>query len=437
MENLVDYKKKIVSRFIPIEGGNISTDLPDSDEYYYAEKIDGNLGLAVVADGKVTFFNRSGVSLSLPHLESAFPSDCSGIWAGELYTSKDRSRFFEVASAIANDKEKLHFAVFDAVHLLDKPTIERIKAVQERIPVTELIHSITWVKATAKKEVVEKYKETIEQGKEGLVIHTSIGATYKLKPSLTLDLTVLGHSMKEDGTAIRALLVGLYDKDQWIVVASVGGGFSEEDRIAWVQKLEPLECNSDFVMVANNRLAYKWVKPTIVIQVKCIEIINEDSSGTIYKDNVTYQEGIGYESHGKVPAASIISPVMMGVREDKTPGAEDTGINQITSRVEILQDEKPDLEELPQGSILFRHVYTKNAKTGTAVRKFVGVKTNKTLLQGFPPYYLYLTDFSAGRKDPLQTDIKIATTEDQLKSLLDKAIEENVKKGWDKIYGGV
>jgi ATP-dependent DNA ligase len=434
MENLGDYKKKIVSRFIPLEGGNVSKDLPESDEYFFSEKIDGNLALAVVASGKVTFFNRSGTEMDLPQLSAVFPNDKAGIWAGELYTSKERSRFFEVASAIANAKDQLHFAVFDAVHMLDKPAIERIKEVEKSIPAGEWVHPMSWTKSTSKKEILDKYNELVAQGKEGIVIHSAVGTTYKVKPSMTIDVTVVGYSMKEDGSGIRALLVGLWHNNEWLVVASVGGGFSDEDRTNWITKLTPIECNSDFVMVANNRLAYKWVKPQIVIQIKCIEIINEDSSGTIYKDNLTYDEATGYTSHGKVPGVSIISPVIMGIREDKTPGADDTGINQVTDRVELLKDEKPDLDELPDSSIVIREVYTKNGKTGTAVRKFLGLKTNKTMEQGFPPYLLYLTDFSAGRKEPLQTDIKIASSEEQLKELHLKAIEENVKKGWDKVY---
>ncbi len=437
MQNLGDYKKKIVSKFYSIEGAHATKDIPDSDQYCYSEKIDGNLGIAVVNGGKTTFFNRSGTELSLPQLEAAFPSDKTGIWAGELYTSKERSRFFDVASAIANAKDSLHFAVFDAVHELDKPVMERIKTVQNNIAVTDLVHPVVWSTTNSKKEVIEKYTELINQGKEGLVVHVAMGNSYKVKPSLTIDATVVGYSIKEDGSGLRALLIGVKYNDEWMVIASVGGGFSDEDRLNWMPKLEAIETSADFVMVANNRLAYKWVKPQYVIQVKCIEMINEDSSGTIYKDIILYDENTGYKSHGKVPGVSILSPVMMGIREDKTAGTDDTGIKQITDRIDLLKDEKPDLDELPASTIVFREVYAKNSKTGTAVRKFLGLRTNKTIAQGFPAYLLYLTDFSAGRKDPLQTDIMIAKSEEQLKELLVKAVEENVKKGWDKISMGV
>ncbi len=434
MQNLSDYKKKIVSRYIPIEGNHVNKDLPDSDEFYFSEKIDGNLALAITSGDSTTFFNRSGTEISLPSLSNSFPKSANGVWAGELYTNKERSHFFDVASAIVNDKENLNFAIFDAVHLLDKSVIERIKAVQAAIPFGDKIHPVNWTKVETKKEVLETYNDLVSKGKEGVVVHTGLGSTYKIKPSLNLDLAVLGYSMKEDGSGLRALLVGaMHPEGHWQILASVGGGFSDDDRILWLSKLAAIETQADFVMVATNRLAYKWVKPYYVIQIKCLEILNEDSNGTIYKEIVKYDETSGYASNGKTPGVSIYSPIMLGVREDKKPSVEDTGINQITDRVELLADEKPDLEELPDSTLLKKEIYTKNAKTGTAVRKFIVLKTNKTFDQGFPPYLLYYTDFSAGRKDPLQTDIKIASSEEQVLEFFLKSIEENVKKGWDKI----
>ncbi|HMS67908.1 MAG: hypothetical protein WAT92_18655 [Saprospiraceae bacterium] len=431
MESIIQYKKTIASRFIPIEGVNAVNDIPEADEYIFSEKIDGHIAFAVVGD-EVKFYNRSANLLDLPHLVEAFPKDKKGIWAGELYLKKERSRSFSVASALANAKSDLHFAVFDAVHELDKQSDDRTKIVQEQIPVGNLIHPVKWMKSTSRKELVQKYNEAIEANQEGLVVHTTLGYTYKLKPSVQLDLTVIGYSIKEDGSGIRALLVGLLDENKWIVVGSVGGGFVTDDRSDWLNRLETIECEADIVVVANNRLAYKWVKPSIVIQVKCIEILNEDSSGPISKESLTYVEGSGYQSEGKRSAVSLISPVFMGIRADKVPGNPDTSISQITDRVEILGTKTSEQAALQDSEILFREAYYKESKSGVAVRKFVGIKTNKLLKDNYPPFLLYFTDFSAGRKDPLQTDIKIASSEEKLKLILESEIEKNVKKGWEK-----
>lgn len=432
MESIINYKKRIVSRFIPLEGASVVTDLPESDEYIYSEKLDGHIAFAVVSDGDVTMYNRSANKLDLPQIAAAFPYDKSGIWAGELYLPKARSRSFEVSSAIANSKEELRFAVFDAVHELDKQSDDRIEIVKSNIPKGDIVHPMNWLKTNSRKELLKEYTEAIDSGKEGIVVHNTIGYTYKLKPSVELDVAVIGYSMKEDGSGIRALLIGLHDGDSWLVVASVGGGFNDESRAEWLTKLQPIECESDIVLVANNKLAYKWVQPTISIQIKCIEIIPEDSSGPIRKELMVYN-GTSYTFQRKVNACSLISPVFVGIRSDKKAGADDTGIQQMTSRVEISQDSAASAESTVKSEIIFRDVYIKESKTGTAVRKFVGLKTNRTIDQSFAPYVLYYTDFSAGRKEPLQTDIKIASDESKLKELLDKGIEDNVKKGWEKV----
>lgn len=48
------------------------------------------------------------------------------------------------------------------------------------------------------------------------------------------------------------MLVGL-KIDKWMVVASVGGGFSEEDRAQWMEKLKPYEVEGDYVMKSSQK----------------------------------------------------------------------------------------------------------------------------------------------------------------------------------------
>jgi hypothetical protein len=60
------------------------------------------------------------------------------------------------------------------------------------------------------------------------------------------------------------------------------------------------------------------------------------------------------------------------------------------------------------------------------------LKTNKEQLGNFSPFVLLFTDYSAGRKTPLEQDIFIF---DKLKAAEDKfelLVAENVKKGWEK-----
>ena len=117
---------------------------------------------------------------------------------------------------------------------------------------------------------------------------------------------------------------------------------------------------------------------------------------------------------------------------DKTPGLADTGITQLTDRVEIggtaAAEGAAETDTQPQ--VLFRKVYTKAGKGGVAVRKFVGVKTHREASGQFPAYYVLFTDFSAGRKEPLKTDITLAADADALQGALEVLEAENIKKGW-------
>lgn len=433
LEDIINYKKKIASRFIPIEGGGDLSDIPVSDVYIYSEKLDGHLAFVWVKNNDVELYNRSGIKLDIPEISQAFKLQPQGIWAGELFI-KDapRSRSFEVASAIANQKDKLGFAVFDAVHELSKPIFDRIQIVQKSITINDKISIVNWNEVATREDLTAAYNEVIKKSGEGIIVHTPMGFTYKIKPFVEIDVTVLGYSLRDDDDGVRSLLVGIKNDDYWLIVATVGSGFSDMDRLMWQSKLEPLKCESDFIVVSSNKLAYQWVKPQVVIQVKCIEIISEDYSGLIKKEALRF-DGNQYDNIGKTNSVSLISPVLIAERKDKEANEEDTGMNQIASRIEISKENIASIGKVVASDILFREVYIKSSKNGDMVRKFIGVKTNKENTFRFPAYYLFYTDFSSGRKEPLQTEISVTNSEEKLYSILETMMDENVKKGWNKV----
>jgi hypothetical protein len=68
------------------------------------------------------------------------------------------------------------------------------------------------------------------------------------------------------------------------------------------------------------------------------------------------------------------------------------------------------------------------------VQKFMVIKTNKeTIDKKFPAFVFHYTDFSSGRADPLQKEVKISNSEKQIQEIFDAYISENVKKGWEKV----
>jgi len=127
-----------------------------------------------------------------------------------------------------------------------------------------------------------------------------------------------------------------------------------------------------------------------------------------------------------------MSPVYEGIRMDKKADTISAGLSQITSRVEIRVNES-HLKQLNASEIINREVYIKEGKNGKSLRKFVSWKTNKEVTGLYPAYVLYYTDFSSGRKDPLQTEIYTAIDENELEVKFNDLIAENIKKGWVKI----
>ena len=66
------------------------------------------------------------------------------------------------------------------------------------------------------------------------------------------------------------------------------------------------------------------------------------------------------------------------------------------------------------------------------VRKLLLWKTNKEAERRIPGYVVYLTDFSPNRQNPLERDIKIASTEPAARELFADLAEKNFLSGWEK-----
>jgi len=430
---IIEYHRKYASKYIPAEGSRLAEIIPQCDEYYYSEKLDGIL-LITINDGKdIKFFNSSGIKITLPILKSVFPKDAIGLWAGELYVNGNkRSRPFLVSKSISNGNDDLSYAIFDIVEDVRKSVTERIVAIDRFFPESGKIHKINLKKTNSRGQIITEFNQLVNDGSEGMVIHTQQGFTYKVKPQMTLDCVILGYAMRENGSQIRELLIGVALDDGFMVIGKVGTGFSDLEREQLVSNLEPLVINSNIVEVAGNGLAFYWVKPEFVVAVKCLELLIDNSEGPISKQKVIFSDEKWYNQSGKITGVSLMSPVYEGIRMDKKADTISAGLSQITSRVEIRVNES-HLKQLNASEIINREVYIKEGKNGKSLRKFVSWKTNKEVTGLYPAYVLYYTDFSSGRKDPLQTEIYTAIDENELEVKFNDLIAENIKKGWVKI----
>jgi len=430
---IIEYHRKYASKYIPAEGSRLVEIIPQCDEYFYSEKLDGIL-LITINDGKdIRFFNSSGIELALPILKSVFPKDAIGLWAGELYVNGNkRSRPFLVSKSISNGNDDLSYAIFDIVEDVRKSISERIDSINRFFTESGKIHKIHLKKTNSRGQIITEFNQLVNDGSEGMVIHTPQGFTYKAKPQMTLDCVILGYAMRENGRQIRELLIGIALDDGFMVIGKVGTGFSDLEREQLVSNLEPLVINSNIVEVAGNGLAFYWVKPEFVVEVKCLELLIDNSEGPISKLKVIFSDEKGYSQSGMITGVSLMSPVYAGIRMDKKADAISAGLSQITSRVEIRVNES-HLKQLKASQIIKREVYIKEGKNGKSLRKFVSWKTNKEETGSFPAYILYYTDFSSGRKEPLQTEIFTAVDKEELDIKFNNLISENIKKGWEKV----
>jgi hypothetical protein len=136
-----------------------------------------------------------------------------------------------------------------------------------------------------------------------------------------------------------------------------------------------------------------------------------------------------------MPSASLIHPVLQRLREDKA--ADDTGV-----RFAQLQDYLPapsaataaSASALPPSKLVRREVWTKTTKGQLAVRKLLVWQTNKAEgSQRYPAYVVHWTDYSAGRAEPLDRDVRPAPDEATAQAIAQEFIDANIKKGWEKV----
>jgi hypothetical protein len=148
-----------------------------------------------------------------------------------------------------------------------------------------------------------------------------------------------------------------------------------------------------------------------------------------------YQSDSGWKAIGTMPTANWLHPVLVCLREDKKPGPVDTRFAQILERCLVAEaDNAVQIVDLPPSEILRREVWSKTTKGKVAVRKLVAWKTHKEAIEpSYPAYVLHWTDYSAGRGTPLDREVRTAPTQELMEEIATRWIEENIKKGWEKV----
>ena len=443
------YKRDVCKNYLSLNPDQLDTRLAGT-QFFVTRKYDGELAVMFFDGDQVFTVNTGGrVRLGLPcQVEAAAALKAAGvkqaIIPAELYSrAGGRERVFAVRQALAQGKgADLALAPFDILSIDDQPfpanSYADIYAELTRIFGSgDACRPVIGEPAASKGIVADLYRSWVDdQGAEGLVVRSELPVISKVKPRYTVDVAVIGFSegLADAKGQVRSLLVALMPSDGvFQVVGHVGGGFTDELRVEYFDKLSAMEVPSTFIETDANHVAFHMVRPEMVIEVMINDVLYEATSGPIVSALLEC-DATGYRRIGSAPGASIIFPVLSRLRDDKTVNPVDVRYSQleeITWQPVNAPDDATSAAP-PASKVLRRQVYTKTLGGNSMVMKFMAWETGKQRF-GYPAYVVTYINFSTGRRDPLAVETRISDDENQALSMFDAWVEENVKKGWQPV----
>lgn len=448
LDRLLRYKRQVAKHYRVLESARIEAVLPKGT-LWMSPKLDGELWFLVRRGGDLALCAHNGRVLHgiplLKGLEAKLEGAPDLLVAGELVApiAEGRPRSHHVASAFGDESLAKAFAFhpFDLVEdagvdVLGRPYGERLSRLHALFGEAGTIATVTGDAAAA----ASHYREWVAAGKhEGLVVRTEQNLTFKIKPHFTIDAVVIAYGERLVGEVrqLRELSLGLQrDDGTWQVLGTVGGGFTEEDRVAWLAKLEKMPAASSFRMANSEGTLSRFVRPELVVEVRCSDLLVSDSEDLpMRRMSLAWDSAAGWKPLGEQITAVMLHPVFQRERTDKRADAGDCGLAQLTSRVQFETDTVLAAAAPGSAVLLKREVWSKELKGQVAVRKYALIQTNKPG-RDHPPLVLFFTDFSPGRAEPLQTTLRSAAEPAAANAQIAAWIEENIKKGWNPAGAG-
>jgi ATP-dependent DNA ligase len=446
-----DYKKSVIKSYLaipPEQTDRVGT--AAGSEFYVTRKYDGELNIIFLEDSECALINRSGrVKLNIPCLDEAekllkAAGIKQAIIPAELYMDEEngRMRVFDVLKAYADKSmvPNLRLAPFDILELDGNPL--RVNSYGDiHAKLTEIFGEgvckpVRCVKAVSVNEVKDIYSKWVEEeGAEGLVLRTASHLVYKIKPRHTIDVAVVGFS---EGTGdakgqMRSLLIALMGEEgKYQIIGRTGGGFSDELRKEFLVKLSGMVIPSKYIETDSNHVAFRMVRPEMVIEILVNDVIFESTSGPVLNTIVDVRNG-EYHRHSSCEGLSVVSPIFVRVREDKKVCLEDVRLEQVSAFTVLPTQREGINREIPASTLLHREVYKKESGGKLMVQKYMVWKTNKEHLPEYPAYVLHYTNYSSDRKERLQREIRVSSDKEQILEMIKKMLAENVKKGWSEV----
>lgn len=455
-----DYRRMVSARMQPIDARELRSHLP-AGEYLLSRKFDGEFTVLVYRDGEACSVNPGGtVRIGLPWIVEAARrlrerGVKSALIAGELIfqgPTTSRERVHDVSRAARQpsgqqDLDHLQFVAFDLLDLDGAAPPARYADVLSRLSSWfekgERARVIQTVLVKSAEEIDSHFASIVtEQGSEGLVLRSDSAGRFKVKPRHSIDAVVIGFSEAgQAGDASRKgmlhdLLLALMRPDGSLqILGHVGTGFSDEERRSLLSDLKDRVVDSDYREPADSHVAYQMVRPEWVVEISCLDLISQNTRGASI-DRMTLNwdaDARRYTPLRRLPLVAMLSPVFVRRRDDKHLSAQDLRLSQVTDLVEVAKlDVNARQLTQPKSTLLRREVYTKTLKGQTLVRKLLLWQTNKHDSGDYPAFVLHLSDYSPTRKTPLEREIRVSSSREQIDLMWTELFEKNIVKGWNR-----
>ncbi len=447
-----EFRRGLSARMMALDKSAMREKMPEA-EYFVSRKIDGEFTIILVEGANACSINPGGtVRIGYGALDEACKwvgkaNINRAVLACELYVNRTdkRPRVHDVCRvarqpASAAELATLSLAVFDILELDGKPAAphygETWKKIESIFGGGKCIHPVETVRAKDYAAIDKLYDQWVEKdGGEGIVARSDAAGMFKVKPRTTLDVAVIGYTEGTDdrtGMLHDMLVAVMRPEGAFHVVGRVGGGFTDEQRREFLSDLKDIPAETDYAEV-NDGVAYHMCKPEWAVEISCLDLINQNTRGqNVERMVLDFDKKDGYRAVRRMPLVSPISPQFIRKREDRQIVHADLRLQQVADVVEVpLQDQDARKLTLAKSEVLVREVYTKVLKGATMVRKLMLWKTNKEEAGDYPGYVAYMTDFSPNRKTPLERDIRVSNSREQIDALAAAMKAEYIVKGWN------
>ncbi|MCL2090200.1 MAG: hypothetical protein FWH11_03060 [Micrococcales bacterium] len=448
---VLDYKREVAANYLTLNPDQIEQRLGGT-ELQVTRKYDGEMAVICWDGTDIAIVNSGGtVRTGLPCLDEARAALVAAgvsqaMVPAELYREESggRTRVFDALAALADADQvgQLRLAPYDLVSIDgEPPRVRGYLDVHARLGQLfgsgELCRPVRLQSAGSRRAVADLFHRWVtEDGAEGLVVRSELPLVYKVKPRYTVDFAVVGFSEGAGDMRgqVRSLLVALMPADgQFQVVGHIGGGLTESERRDLFAALAPTETASTYIETDSNHVAFHMVTPSLVVEAKINDVLFESTSGTIRNPRLELVDG-GWVRTCEVNGIAIVYPSFVRVRDDKTCDAVDVRWAQIEEFAAApVPPEATSEADAPASEVLVRTVYTKQLGAKFMVQKFLVWATHKEP-QGYPAYVFAYTNFSSDRKDPLQQEVRVSSSREQIMELCNAAFEANIKKGWVEVH---